>query len=228
MNGDHTPPPNASKSAELETTDENSLLRSAGKEASDGAAALRQGYGTMSPENASRPRGMSDGGMSAKEASQLAEMKASASIEGQDKTSSPFDSEPTKDSAERENQHLKVPEKTIVSATGTADDEANDSVGDMVPPTRERSARRQARSGSITETTVDIGGMKKVVLETTSSSSDDEGERRLSGRSRGEAPCQAVGGRRVGKMVRVGADNDTGKVTDAPREARRPGNCMYV
>lgn len=42
-------------------------------------------------------------------------------------------------------------------------------------PSRDRSAtRRVARSGSITETTVDLNGMKKMVLDTNSSSDDDK------------------------------------------------------
>lgn len=46
---------------------------------------------------------------------------------------------------------------------------------DDASPSRDRSAtRRVARSGSITETTVDINGMKKMVLDTNSSSDDDK------------------------------------------------------
>lgn len=53
---------------------------------------------------------------------------------------------------------------------------AGASNGDDDAPSRDRSAsRRVARSGSITETTVDINGMKKMVLDTNSSSDDDKG-----------------------------------------------------
>lgn len=57
-----------------------------------------------------------------------------------------------------------------VSVDGKDDDE----VGDMPPPRDRSKSRRTARSGSITESTVEINGYRKTVLETTSSS-DDEG-----------------------------------------------------
>lgn len=197
VNGDQ--PHQRSRSVDMGESDESRLLRSAGKDASDGAAALKQSYGTMSPESTSRKRGMSDGGdaMSAREASKIAVQKASAPAQDPSVSSTGgYDSSSQQAGADRQNQHLKVPEKTIVGESGNVDDESTDALGDFGPPSRERSMRRQARSGSITETTVDIGGMTKVVLETTSSSSDDEGgeeepssgslkghQRRKSGRS---------------------------------------------
>jgi metal transporter CNNM len=154
-----------SKSVEVapQLDESGSLLRSAGKDASDGAAALRAGYGTMSAESTTRrrERGMSADGMSAGEASRIAEENASPNEGRLDDG--------------RENQHLKLPSKTVVG--DAPDDEGQDNVGQMEAPSRDRSKnRRQARSGSITETTVDIGGMKKVVLETGSSSDDEEEE----------------------------------------------------
>lgn len=61
--------------------------------------------------------------------------------------------------------------KLVVGFSHNADDDKSDDAS----PSRERSAsRRVARSGSITETTVDINGMKKMVLDTNSSSDDDK------------------------------------------------------
>jgi metal transporter CNNM len=65
---------------------------------------------------------------------------------------------------------LRVPDRDAQQA----EDEDDDRLGDIgSPPSRDRSKpRRTARSGSITETTVDTGRMRKVVLETNSSSED--------------------------------------------------------
>jgi metal transporter CNNM len=63
--------------------------------------------------------------------------------------------------------------KLVVGPHHDADAKSLDD--DNVSPSRERSAtRRVARSGSITETTVDLNGMKKMVLDTNSSSDDDK------------------------------------------------------
>lgn len=119
--------------------------------------------------------------MSPGEASRIAEQKAK------------LDSQPTPGDEGRENQHLKVPSKTIV---GNLPDEEADQVKEMEgPPSRERSkSRRQARSGSITETTLEVGGMKKVVLE-MGSSSDDEGDE---GGGDGSPKKKASGGSKKG------------------------------
>jgi metal transporter CNNM len=63
--------------------------------------------------------------------------------------------------------------KLVVGPHHDADAKSLDD--DNASPSRERSAtRRVARSGSITETTVDLNGMKKMVLDTNSSSDDDK------------------------------------------------------
>lgn len=163
-NAPNRPSPLArSQSAEQPTASEENeetrLLRSAGKDASGGAAALMAGYGGTD-SSSPKIRRMSAGQMSAHEASELAEQKAQ----------SPQPSTDNRKGRE-ERDTLKVPDKVVVGHT-----EESDQVGDMSgPPSRQRStSRRAARSGSITETTVDYQGVKKVVLETTSSSSDIE------------------------------------------------------
>ena len=69
---------------------------------------------------------------------------------------------PTENRGPSENL-LKVPEKLVVGS------QQDDDQG----PSRDRSKpRRTARSGSITETTVDVDGVKKTVLDTHSSSDE--------------------------------------------------------
>ncbi|KAF2482313.1 hypothetical protein BDY17DRAFT_317058 [Neohortaea acidophila] len=143
------------------TNEADGLLRSAGRDASDGTAALRAGYGTVtSSTNVPTIKAMSADDenpkmMSPEEASRVAEENAET---------------PSTNSAQR-GEWLKVPGKLVVGDTT----EADDSVGELQAPSRDRSRshRRGVRSGSITETEVEIGGMKKVVLGTTSSSDDE-------------------------------------------------------
>lgn len=169
IDGKHNAPTKPSPLGRTQSTDEHRtpstddegtrLLRSAGRDASGGAAALRAGYGAT--DSSANERRMSAGQMSAHQASEMAEQKA---------TSPPQIPESRK-GVQRQDT-LKVPNKVVVGSGG----EDGDEVGDMSgPPSRQRSvSRRAARSGSITETTVDYGGLKKVVLETTSSSEDLE------------------------------------------------------
>jgi metal transporter CNNM len=65
--------------------------------------------------------------------------------------------------------------KLVVGPHHDADAKSVDANDDDSSPPRERStSRRVARSGSITETTIDLNGMKKMVLDTNSSSDDDK------------------------------------------------------
>lgn len=147
-------------------SENNRLLSSAGKDASDAStAALRAGYGTLN----SPPRKSGDP-ISASEASKIAEEKASPSPPG---THAVPHGDPSASTAEANDQSdpLKVPDKMVV---GSVDE---DTVGEMEGPTRERSkSKRGVRSGSITETEINVGGMKKMVLGTASDDEDDEGE----------------------------------------------------
>jgi len=158
-----------SSNAPVAVDEEDALLRSAGKDASDGAAALRQGYGTVGPAGPESPqaRGLNaEQVMSPGEASQVAEQKAHVTP---DKSSS----SQQQDGAAKQNGTDKDGLKPGKFVVGLSTEE-DDVMGEMGPARHERSKSRGARSGSITETTVDINGMKKTVLEATSSSSDDE------------------------------------------------------
>lgn len=133
-------------------------LKSAGLDASDGVQALREDYGTVSTSlDSRRPRSV-----------HKSTQAASPNEEGLDENSS----------------LLRPKPQTHASEEG-------DTIGDLPDKNRSRSpmtysVRGPARSGSITENIVDTNGIRKVVLETTSSSDSDgenEGDSRKSDKS---------------------------------------------
>jgi metal transporter CNNM len=76
---------------------------------------------------------------------------------------------------ERSQSGISNSGKLVVGPRHDADAKSVDANDDDASPPRERStSRRVARSGSITETTIDLNGMKKMVLDTNSSSDDDK------------------------------------------------------
>lgn len=133
---------------------------------SGGTAAV---YGTMGTP-VQRARKMSGDKMSASEASRIASENTGAA----NAESKKDDRNGTEDTGEPE--PLQLPDKMVVGDAGEAEDE-DDAVGEMTNSvsTGKSKKRAAARSGSITETTVDMGGFKKIVLETTSSSSEEDG-----------------------------------------------------
>ncbi|EME89133.1 uncharacterized protein MYCFIDRAFT_201799 [Pseudocercospora fijiensis CIRAD86] len=173
-------------------------LRSGSRGASSGAAAV---YGTMDTPP-TRPRGMSGSEqMSAQEASRIARENTSVPPENripQEDGSSQNqesqqqqeertqdqklqeESKPTNETNTNSPSPLKLtpelPEKLVVGGSAAAEDD-NDQLGDM-QSSYSGKKRMTARSGSITESTIEVGGMKKVVLETTSSSEDGHEETR--------------------------------------------------
>ncbi|KAK4892457.1 cell agglutination protein Mam3 [Elasticomyces elasticus] len=136
-----------------------------GKSANGGVAALQSGYGTNEGSLGGRLRSLSETGqMPASEATKLAEENTSAPPAASPK-SEPF-----------------VPPPTLVVAptaksNDTKDEDADDDeVGEMEAPSRAPSKHRKpARSGSITETTVELNGVKKMVLDPQSSSDNESG-----------------------------------------------------
>lgn len=139
-----------------------------GKIASDGAAAL---YGTMgTPTQTARRMSADDKRpMSAQEASKVA--MQNTAINSQE----PSTTNGNGQTSDPPLEPLKLPEKMIVGEPVTEEPE-DDNVGELggsfFATERPSKKRLAARSGSITETTVDAGGLKKVVLETTSSSEE--------------------------------------------------------
>ncbi|KAK4579809.1 cell agglutination protein Mam3 [Recurvomyces mirabilis] len=151
-----------SRSLSVDRTNGETLpLLEAGRNASDGVAALQSGYGTNSGSITGRLRGMSESDkMPPQEATKVAE----------ENTTSPPAAEPSKEREEKRSDTLQIPPKLIVPSDGYD----GDAVGEMEGPSRDRSkSRRAARSGSITETTVDVNGLKKVILDPHSSSNSD-------------------------------------------------------
>jgi len=125
------------------------LLRSAGKEASDGVQAVQQHYGSF--DHSSLPR-----------SPELSNKSVQANFDGPSET--PVS---TKDSTSRPS----------TGRVGSAEN-SSDTLGSLPSKEGSPGPlkRRVARSGSITENIIDSGGVRKVVLETNSSSDADDGE----------------------------------------------------
>jgi metal transporter CNNM len=85
----------------------------------------------------------------------------------------PKPSVPKRENPTRSNSSLSISSKLVVGPRHDADAKSTDN-GDDTPARERSSSRRVARSGSITETTIDLNGMKKMVLDTNSSSDDDK------------------------------------------------------
>ncbi|KAF4553009.1 Cyclin M transmembrane N-terminal domain-containing protein [Elsinoe fawcettii] len=171
------------------------LVRSAGADARDGVLALAQGYGAMGinppirveDETALNQQIEADGGFgggsprTAAEATEFARQKA---------MSPPSQLKEQHDDDMSKSKTLEVPHKqasrpssshsrrTSASSTST--------LGELEGSRRPSKVRRAARSGSITENVVNVGGMKKMVLE-TQSSSDNEGSGSGNGSGSGKA-----------------------------------------
>lgn len=128
------------------------LPQSAGKDAKDGVLALQAGYGTIastSPDS-KRPKTPSKGHQSVPQTDQ-----------------DPLT--PTKSNEDTPTNKRPVPSSSISRQTSQS---TLGSLPSRTSPTRSRTKRGAARSGSITENIIDRDGIKKVVLETTSSSDD--------------------------------------------------------
>jgi metal transporter CNNM len=125
------------------------LLKSAGKDAKDGVEAVQQSYGsfgTKSPSRLSKNEIYFDG-----------EARASSlSVNKTRKSQSP---EP----------------RPLSSHESNGSRESSDTLGSL-NGSNPRKKRGIARSGSITENIIEAGGIRKVVLETNSSSGEDRDE----------------------------------------------------
>lgn len=155
--------------------------------ASGGAAAV---YGTMSAPP-QRRLSSPETRLSVQEANRLAQENASPVPVFQDTPTSAVgrdaqqqaeigDSREAHEESQQtplpELEPLILPEKMVVGAQQK--EEEDDHVGELSSTANglaRGKKRLQARSGSITESTIEIGGMKKTVLETTSSSEDGSG-----------------------------------------------------
>jgi metal transporter CNNM len=172
------------------------VVDSAGVDAKDGAHAVAHGHGTPADQSLMREEDemhsepnstMSPKPMTAKEASAFADRHTVANLELNNEEN------PRKEQQEQHNEQEngtqeshdqetpELPQKMIVKGgtSQSVSDErrgshsSHSTLGEMedLPGVK---SRRNVRSGSITENIVDVGGMKKVVLEANSSSEGDD------------------------------------------------------
>lgn len=134
------------------------LLRSAGKEASDGVHALQQGYGSFAPNS---PRRLSN-----------------KQYDGKNDENEPL----IKPSSRPES-----PTKPVTRVDSHESQRSSDTLTSLHSVSSGHKKKGPARSGSITEHTVEAGGIRKVVLETTSSGDEPP---RFGERSRSMEPRQ--------------------------------------
>lgn len=140
------------------------ILRSAGREASDGVQALQQGYGTLD-------RSFS---------------QASNKLSGPDPQKDDI-ATPARKMLKSPGSHSPSPPRPNLNRVDS--DRSSDTLGSLNSKDGSLTRRKRgtARSGSITENIIEAGGVRKVVLETNSSSSDDKDDRAPSTfRKRGE------------------------------------------
>jgi len=132
------------------------LLKSAGKDASDGVHALQQGYGAtdhFAPSN-------------------------SIPAPGDLKKDSSAPNPPSSYKNQSSNQEITIM-STASNLSTLQSEHSSDSLGSMQARNTKPRKRGTARSGSITENIVEANGIRKVVLETTSNSDDELNERLL-------------------------------------------------
>ena len=126
------------------------LLKSAGKEASDGVHALQQGYGATD------------------HFSPTTNITASGDMQTDSLAKSP----PKPSKNQSSDQDISTM-STASNLTTLHSERSSDSVGSMQARNIKPRKRGTARSGSITENIVEANGVRKVVLETTSNSDEE-------------------------------------------------------
>lgn len=126
-----------------------------------------------------------------------------------------------RESRNGDDDFLRVPPKLVVGSNGEEQAVDEDTVGEMEAPSRDRSkSRRATRSGSITETTVDVGGVKKTVLDTNSSSSEE-----TESPTKGPSASQTNLLDGTGDTQRQNSDkqtNGSGHQTQKPKKKKKP------
>lgn len=142
------------------------LLASAGRDASDGVHSLAVGYGTMAPS------GDRMSWKSGRSARREADDEHTSPKDGSIVSAEPVHCSPSRRPFAHRPRSRSV--STVASLRSTKSRSRS-------PPTK----RHTARSGSISENVVDVNGIKKIVLETTSSS-DSEGKATSSRADSGE------------------------------------------
>jgi len=171
------------------------LLASAGREASDGVHSLAVGYGTMAAPTGDR-------------------MSWKSGRSGVHKPDDDLLSPKARNDENDENAHLNVDKGKSPEAEqdGRPRSRSVSTIGSLRSArTRSRSPpkkRHTARSGSISENVVDVNGIKKIVLETTSSSDEEEKLLQAStdgaqdSKAHSEAESSNIGNKAEGKKKR--------------------------
>ncbi len=180
------------------------LLSSAGKDASDGVLAVQQGYGTI---GGTPPKSSSGGKTSSGGPSATSQAQSSATI--------------------AEDEESLLPQLKSRTTTPKERSDSGSTVGSLkwkdVSP-RQIRKRGTARSGSITEQIVDLGGVRKVVLETTSSSEENgngDGDGAGGRKENGEGPASEGGGGGGGVLVNGREDEDEGEGEGGEEEGKK-------
>jgi metal transporter CNNM len=137
------------------------LLSSAGREASDGVHSVAVGYGTMAP-NADHMSWKGSMHSGRREGDDDNDAKSPRAMNGEDAYKEGADI--VIDNTQDTNTKSRSRSVSTIASLRSAHSKARS------PPRR----RHTARSGSISENVVDVNGIKKIVLETTSSSDSEE------------------------------------------------------
>lgn len=172
------------------------LLTDAGKDAKDGAIAVATGgYGTMSSSPSKQDHEQNDEEihaegepeqdphhMTAAEASAFASQHASPGparhhLKVEEERNVEEHQHPDKLVIDKDGSSRPVSRRRETSSQSQSSSRSHSTVGEMEGGHTTRKYKRAARSGSITETTVNVGGMRKVVLETTSSSDTEDAKK---------------------------------------------------
>ncbi|KAI9796352.1 MAG: hypothetical protein M1833_006357 [Piccolia ochrophora] len=185
------------------------LVNSAGKDASDGAIAVVGGYGSIGRSTPPKSSGGAE----------------TTSVGVQASTDSPV----PQHSPEIDRSGTLSPKGRTSKRRGSS--ASHSTLGSFQGRSQSRpvSARGAARSGSITENYVDVGGFKKVVLQTTSSSSSDEDAgHEPSGGVQVDDPsdkADKAGGSKTGDTGKVGESQGE---SNAKKKKRRKRNKKQV
>ncbi|KAL8715908.1 MAG: hypothetical protein Q9220_000575 [cf. Caloplaca sp. 1 TL-2023] len=188
------------------------LLGSAGKDASDGVLAVQQGYGTMGstpPKSAGKNINSSGAPSAASQAHQ------SATIPEEQPPPQNENRNPSSSSNVKSDQHSDS--ESTIGSLRNGHRARSSRKGQNQQPLSPSQRRGTARSGSITENIVDTGGIRKVVLETTSSS--EENGNSGSGNNGGGEEAQAAEGGSGGKDA-DGRENEDEDVEDGNGEGK--------
>jgi metal transporter CNNM len=178
------------------------LVASAGKEASDGVQALQQGHGGYNRSPAkSRPSNSASKGVQADPADL---------IDVSDEEYDVFENGSRRGRGLSQSTYDRERNSRSTSTVRSLPKKENRSESSL------QAHRGPARSGSITENIIDVNGIRKVVLQTNSSSSNDEDEN--SGANKGRPDRQSLS---RSNSTRLRGSDDYHNIDDGHNEAAK-------